>query len=80
MEKDFTGLIISAGTITFGANASIAADEAMVVDLFSEDLARKDRLFSQIFNDYKTGGTLSGLTDGKIDVDTYLTYEKWKKN
>lgn len=80
VEKDFTGLIISAGTITFGANASIAADEAMVVDLFSEDLARKDRLFSQIFNDYKTGGTLSGLTDGKIDVDTYLTYEKWKKN
>lgn len=80
VEKNFTGLIISAGKITFGADANVSADEAMVVDLFSEDLARKDRLFSQIFNDYKAGGTLSGLTDGKIDVDTYLTYEKWKKN
>lgn len=80
VENTFSGLIISGGTITFGSNAVVSSNESMIVDLFAEDLSKDAPLFSQIFNDYKSGGLISGLTDGKVDVNTYVSYEKWKKS
>ena len=77
---DFTGLIISGGNITFAANAKVDADETMVVEMFAADLKLSTPEFSQYFNDYKAGGSIAGILNGKIDAGTYLTYENWKRN
>ena len=80
VDHNFNGLIISNGKITFASNVTVDADETMVVKLFADDLSKSTQEFSQYFTDYKTGGTITGILNGKIDVNTYLTYENWKKN
>ena len=58
----------------------MSADETMVMDMFATDLKKKSREFTQYFQVYKNGGDVANLLNGKIDANTYLTYENWKRN
>lgn len=80
VDHDFTGLIISNGTISFSSGAKVDADESMIIDMFAADLKKDNPEFSKYFNDYKSGGVITGVLNGKIDANNYLSYEKWKKN
>lgn len=79
---NFTGMIISGGTIRFATNVTVSSDEMMVSELFADDMDPSKTpipLFSHLFNDCGSGLT-GGSLSGNIDVSLYLNYEKWKKN
>ena len=80
VTHNFTGLIICGGKITFADSVQVSADETMVMDMFATDLKKKSREFTQYFQVYKNGGDVANLLNGKIDANTYLTYENWKRN
>lgn len=74
--KEFTGCIISGNEIKFGAGASINSNELLVSQLFSNDLKKSDRKFTQFFKGYET------VTDsdmGIVRIDRYLSYDNWTK-
>lgn len=77
VQGNFNGMIISGGTVSFAANASVTADELLVSQLFKEDIALTTPLFAAYFKDYNT---LSDSVIGIVQIDEYLTYENWTKN
>lgn len=73
----FSGMILSGGTISFAANASVKADERKVSKLFMEDLEKESPEFAAYFQCYDA--TVSREIGG-IRIEDYLTYENWQKN
>lgn len=69
---EFTGMIISGGTISFATNATVHAADGIVSQLFSVIPE-----FGDYFRDYDT---FSESMLGMIQIDDYLTYDNWKKN
>ena len=77
VKKNFTGMIIAGGKISFATGVNISSDELMVSQLFKEDIATGTPVFAQYFTDY---GTLSTSVIGVVQIDEYLTYDNWTKN
>ncbi len=77
VPRTFEGMILSGGTISFAANASVKANERKVSKLFSEDLQKELPEFAVYFNDYDT---FSNHRIGGIRTGDYLTFENWQKN
>ena len=75
--SNFRGLIISGGTITFNNSATVTSDKMLVADLFKKDM--ESHKFSQFFKDCAAGSVTDHIS-GNVDINTYLTYENWKKN
>lgn len=73
----FSGMILSGGTISFAANASVKADERNVSKLFLEDLEKENPEFAAYFKCYDASGSRE---IGGIRIADYLTYENWQKN
>lgn len=76
VKTNFSGLIISKGTIELDGNVQISANEVLVSKLFSDDLIRPMRWFTPAFKGYEV------LTDeniGTVNVNKYLTYDNWSK-
>lgn len=79
---NFTGMIISGGTVRFATNVTVSSDEMLVSELFADDMDTSKTptpLFSHLFKNCGSGST-GGALSGNIDVSLYLNYEKWKKN
>ena len=74
VEGSFRGMIISGGTISFAANASVTSDEILVAELFQTEMTVD---FQKYFKDYDT---FSESVIGMVKVEDYLTYDNWKKN
>lgn len=77
LQKNFKGMIIAGGKISFATGVNVSADELMVSQLFKEDMALAAPVFSHYFKDY---GTLSESVIGEVQIDEYLTYDNWTKN
>ena len=77
VTKNFRGLIISGGKITFGSGVTVTSDKMLVADLFKKDM--KSPAFSQFFKECSVGSVTDHIS-GNVDINTYLTYENWKKN
>jgi hypothetical protein len=73
----FKGMILSGGTISFASNAEVKSDESMVQDLFTEDV---QKALPQFVPYFKEGSSAASAAIGAIDVDSYVSYENWKKN
>lgn len=76
VATDFSGLIISKGQIRLVGTASISANEVLVSRLFADDLIRESRLFTPAFKGYEI---LNDENIGTVNVNKYLTYDKWSK-
>lgn len=81
VDGTFNGMIIAGGTITFSSNASVTADEMMVSQMFSKDVAGMytadgSPLFAHYFRDYNT---FSESVIGMIEIERFTSYEDWTK-
>ena len=79
VTKNFRGLIISGGKITFGSGVTVTSDKMLVADLFKKDMESSSPAFSQFFKECSVGSVTDHIS-GNVDINTYLTYENWKKN
>lgn len=79
VSRNFRGLIISGGTISFGSGVTVTSDKMLVADLFKKDMESSTPAFSQFFRDCSVGSVTEHIS-GNVDINTYLTYENWKKN
>lgn len=78
VSGNFEGMIISGGKITFDANVQVKGNKLLVSNLFKDDQSRKPPLFSKFFRD--CSGTAAGSVSGRLDLDSYINYDEWKKN
>ncbi len=76
LNNNFNGMIISAGDISFATNVTTTADEMMVSQMFTADMALDTPLFSKYF---KNSNTFSESVIGDVRVDDFLTYDNWSK-
>lgn len=74
--QQFSGLVMSGGTITFAANAAVEANEVLVSKMFADDLASTKSDFAFLFRGYNT---ISDSVIGEVAIDKYLTYDNWTK-
>ena len=72
----FKGTIISGGTISFAANASVDSDEVFVSQLISQDIRKAIPEFATIFQGYEASAEAAM---GTSTISKYLTYENWTK-
>ena len=79
VSRNFRGLIISGGTISFGTGVTVTSDKMLVADLFKKDMESSSPAFSQFFKECTVGSVTDHIA-GNVDINTYLTYENWKKN
>ncbi len=79
VSRNFRGLIISGGTISFGTGVTVTSDKMLVADLFKKDMELSSPAFSQFFKECTVGSVTDHIA-GNVDINTYLTYENWKKN
>lgn len=72
----FSGLIISGGTITFDGGASVRADEVLVSNMIANDITLRNPTFANIFKDYAAAANeaLNGTS-----IERYMTMENWTK-
>lgn len=76
VNRDFKGMIIAGGTISFNSNVTVTADELAMAELFAKDVKSDNPRFTFLFNDYNT---LEGSVIGVVRIDDYLTYENWTR-
>ena len=76
LPNEFTGVVISGGTISFSGNSSINSNELLVSQLFTNDLRKSSREFTQLFKGYEV---VSDAEMGIVKIDRYLTYDNWTK-
>lgn len=74
----FEGLLISGGVISFDSGAQVKGNKLLTADMFTEDQKRTDPLFSKFFRDCTTSGVAN--ISGGLDMDSYISYDNWKKN
>lgn len=78
VSGNFEGMIISGGKVTFDANVQVKGNKLLVSNLFKEDQSRQTPLFSNFFRD--CSGTAASNISGQLDLDSYISYDEWKKN
>lgn len=69
---EFTGMILSDGTISFATNATVHAADGIVSQLFS--------ILPEFRDYFKDYDSFSESVLGMIQIEDYLTYDNWKKN
>ena len=75
VNKDFKGLILAGGKISFATGVNVTADENLVADLYQEAL--KNDLFVNVIKD---NYNLNTGSLGGVEIADYISYENWKKN
>lgn len=75
-NREFEGLIIAGGEIRFATNASVKSNEALVSQLFAEDVRGENSDFAFLFKGYDLSGESSM---GEVAIDKYMTYDNWSK-
>lgn len=79
VTRNFRGLIICGGKITFNDNVTVTSDKALVANLFKEDAKRDGGpAFSQFFKEF-SADSITDHISGDMNIDSYLGYENWKK-
>ena len=78
VQGNFEGLIVAKGQISFISNATVTSNKSLVTKLFEEDQSRKKPLFSHIFKE--CAATAGSSISGQLDLDSYISYDGWKKN
>ena len=80
INNKFSGMIIAGGTVTFSTGASVSADEMMVSQMFSKDMAGLygggSPVFSFYFREYNT---FSESVIGMIEIERFTSYDGWTK-
>lgn len=78
VSADFEGLIISGGVVSFDMNVKIKGNKLLTAELFAEDQKKNPPWFSKFFKGYTAPGAAS--ISGGLDLDSYISYDNWKKN
>lgn len=73
--NQYSGLIISGGDITFANNASVEANEALVSQIFADDVRGTTSQFAYLFRGYSVGDS----SMGEVSIDRYMTFDNWTK-
>lgn len=73
--SQYSGLIISGGDITFANNAGVEANEALVSQIFADDVRGTTSQFAYLFRGYSVGDS----SMGEVSIDRYMTFDNWTK-
>ena len=78
VNKEFEGMIIADGTISFSVNATVTSNRLMVAGMLeAEKNSGREANISILFNDYNQ---LKDDVIGTVALDHYVTYDNWVKS